>query len=112
MVVLAFVLPILLIYSLAAASGALSQSRSSADCREWHACRQLALEAAERHEYETLHDLAWRTVQTGPQRDPALSTYWRARSRYVVADTDTSSQSQEAAPSQLAEFVIRRIRLH
>ena len=42
------------------------------DCREWHECRQMALDAAERGEYERLHDLAWRAVQTGPRNDPAL----------------------------------------
>jgi len=34
--------------------------------------RQLALAAADRREYETFHDLAWRAVQTGPPRDPSL----------------------------------------
>ena len=42
------------------------------ECREWHECRRLALEAAERRDYETFHDLAWRAVQTGPAKDPAL----------------------------------------
>jgi hypothetical protein len=32
----------------------------------------MALEARERGEYERFHDLAWRTVQTGPARDPTL----------------------------------------
>lgn len=41
-------------------------------CTEWHECRQLALEAAARGEYELFHDLAWRAVQTGPRNDPAL----------------------------------------
>ncbi|HEX7138895.1 MAG TPA: hypothetical protein VF219_13640 [Vicinamibacterales bacterium] len=41
-------------------------------CREWRECQQLALDAAERHDYETFHDLAWRTVQLGPRQDPAL----------------------------------------
>ena len=41
-------------------------------CTEWHQCRELALAAADRGEYETFHDLAWRTVQTGPRNDPAL----------------------------------------
>jgi hypothetical protein len=41
-------------------------------CSEWRQCRQLALEAAERHAYETFHDLAWRTMQTGNARDPDL----------------------------------------
>src|SRR5262245_4683884 len=41
-------------------------------CRDWHQCQQLALEAAARRDYETFHDLAWRTVQLGPRQDPAL----------------------------------------
>src|SRR6476659_7473953 len=43
-----------------------------ADCNEWHECRQLALDAAAAGEYERFHDLAWRTLQTGPKNDPAL----------------------------------------
>ena len=48
------------------------QPRGQVDCKEWHECRQLALDAAERQDYETFHDLAWRAVQTGPKNDPAL----------------------------------------
>jgi hypothetical protein len=49
-----------------------SATTRAAGCREWHECRQLALDARERGEYERFHDLAWRTVQTGPARDPML----------------------------------------
>jgi len=48
------------------------QPPARVDCKEWHECRQLALDAAERKDYETFHDLAWRAVQTGPRNDPAL----------------------------------------
>ena len=41
-------------------------------CAEWRECQQMALDAAARGEYELFHDLAWRTVQTGPRNDPAL----------------------------------------
>ena len=41
-------------------------------CAEWRVCQQMALDAAARGEYELFHDLAWRTVQTGPRNDPAL----------------------------------------
>ena len=41
-------------------------------CQEWHECQRLALEAYARGEYERFHDLAWRSVQTGPARDPNL----------------------------------------
>lgn len=57
---------------LVALAGPAVQSTSRADCTEWHECRQQALAAADRGEYETFHDLAWRAVQKGPPRDPAL----------------------------------------
>ena len=56
---------------LAVASSAIPQSRDFG-CTEWHQCRELALAAADRGEYETFHDLAWRAVQTGPRNDRAL----------------------------------------
>jgi len=46
--------------------------RPRIDCKEWHECQQLALDAAERQDYEAFHDLAWRAVQTGPKNDPTL----------------------------------------
>ena len=42
------------------------------ECQDWQECRQQALDAVARHEYERFHDLAWRTVQKGPPRDPEL----------------------------------------
>jgi hypothetical protein len=48
------------------------QSSRDGGCTEWRECRRLALAAADRGDYETFHDLAWRAVQTGPSRDPAL----------------------------------------
>jgi hypothetical protein len=59
---------------------------SSADCREWRQCRQMALDAAERHEYEMFHDLAWRAVQTGNPKDPAL-LYLLARAQALSGRT-------------------------
>src|SRR5262249_24050517 len=56
----------------AVASSAAAQSAPAPECKEWRQCRELALAAAERGEFETFHDLAWRAVQTGPPRDPAL----------------------------------------
>jgi hypothetical protein len=50
------------------------------DCHEWHECRQLALDAFARGDYERFHDLAWRTVQTGSVRDPDLM-YMLARAQ-------------------------------
>src|SRR5262245_15931546 len=43
-----------------------------AACHGWQECRQLALEAAERSDFEQFHDLAWRAVQAGPPKDPGL----------------------------------------
>jgi hypothetical protein len=43
-----------------------------AGCRDVEDCRARAVEAAERKDYETFHDLAWRAVQLGPKNDPAL----------------------------------------
>ena len=76
-----FLLPVLLSPLDAPQPGG-SQSRVGSDCREWTECRRLALEAAERHDYETFHDLAWRAVQTGPRRDPALM-YLLARAQVL-----------------------------
>lgn len=42
------------------------------ECRPWQECRQLALDAASREDYEAFHDLAWRAVQTGPRNDADL----------------------------------------
>src|ERR1700730_1508206 len=55
--------------------GPLAQAPSAAqriECRNWRDCRQLALEAYASGDYERFHDLAWKTVQTGPPRDPGL----------------------------------------
>jgi len=41
-------------------------------CASWVDCRQKALAAADRGEFEAFHDLAWRAVQLGPRNDPAL----------------------------------------
>src|SRR5262245_9824673 len=58
--------------SSAAPAFALPQTHRDPGCSEWHECRSMALAAAEQHEYERFHDLAWRAVQTGPPRDPSL----------------------------------------
>ena len=49
------------------ASGSAAQT---VECGDWRDCRQRALDAAERGDYEAFHNLAWRAVQTGPARDP------------------------------------------
>jgi hypothetical protein len=55
-----------------ATPAAAQQPSRSAPCSEWRDCREQALAAAGRGEFETFHDLAWRAVQTGPPRDPSL----------------------------------------
>jgi hypothetical protein len=41
-------------------------------CADAAACRQAALEAAGRGDFETFHDLAWRAAQKGRPNDPEL----------------------------------------
>jgi hypothetical protein len=72
MIVAMLVLLVPLARGSVAAPPAAFQSPRDVPCREWRDCRQLALAAADRGEYEAFHDLAWRAVQTGPPRDPAL----------------------------------------
>jgi hypothetical protein len=48
------------------------QSSAGPVCTEWHDCRQQAVAAADAGDYQRFHDLAWRTMQTGPPKDPAL----------------------------------------
>jgi hypothetical protein len=68
----------------------------AANCAEWRECRAMALEAAERGDYETFHDLAWRAVQKGPARDPDLM--------YLVA----RAQSLSGRPAD-ALVMLRRL---
>src|SRR5262245_10105556 len=49
-----------------------SQIAARVECREVQECQRLALEAQERGAYETFHDFAWRTIQTGRRNDPEL----------------------------------------
>ena len=44
----------------------------SAPCADAGACRQAALDAAARGDFETFHDLAWRAAQKGRPNDPEL----------------------------------------
>jgi len=48
------------------------QIAARVECHEVQECRRLALEAKERGAYETFHDFAWRTIQTGRKNDPDL----------------------------------------
>jgi len=72
MIVAPLVLLAALAGHLAAASSGVFQPGRDVGCTEWRDCRQLALAAADRGDYEAFHDLAWRAVQTAPPRDPTL----------------------------------------
>ena len=50
----------------------LALSPLQAECPDVTSCRQAALDAARRGEFETFHDLAWRAVQKGKPNDPEL----------------------------------------
>jgi hypothetical protein len=63
----------LLIAALTTLPGAEPRAQAQ-DCRDWRECRQLALDAAAREDYNAFHDLAWRTLQAGPRNDPGLMT--------------------------------------
>jgi hypothetical protein len=49
-----------------------SQIVARVECHDVQECRRLALEAHRRGAYETFHDFAWRTIQTGRRNDPEL----------------------------------------
>ena len=44
------------------------------ECGDVTSCRQAALDAQSRSDFELFHDLAWRAVQKGPRNDPELMT--------------------------------------
>ena len=88
------------------------QGPPRADCADAQACKEAALEAAARKDYETFHDLAWSAVQKGPRNDPdlmyllaraqslsgrpgdALVMLIRLAERGVATDADTSPDFQ------------------
>ncbi len=49
-----------------------SGSRAPMDCPTWEQCQTMAFAAYDRQEFERFHDLAWRAIQLGPPRNPAL----------------------------------------
>ena len=55
-------------------AGAPGAVLTAQECREWKECKQQALAAAARQDYNAFHDLAWRALQTGPKNDPAHMT--------------------------------------
>jgi hypothetical protein len=52
-------------------SGTSAEARLQ-DCADAQSCREQALEAKERKDYDAFHDLAWRAVQKGPKNNPEL----------------------------------------
>jgi hypothetical protein len=68
----AFVVVVFLAWGPVAAAPLVVQTDRDGRCTEWRRCRELARAAADRGEYETFHDLAWRAVQTGPPKNPEL----------------------------------------
>jgi hypothetical protein len=50
------------------------QASVAMECRDASECRQLALEARSREDFEAFHDLAWRALQKGGQNNPELMT--------------------------------------
>src|SRR5437879_6137321 len=69
-----------MIIALLVALMSVAQAHRDPACNEWRECRAMALAAADRGEFETFHDLAWRAVQTGPPHDPVLM-YMLARAQ-------------------------------
>jgi hypothetical protein len=65
----ALLLPALLLTVPASAATAPQQ-----DCRDAPTCRQLALDAKQRNDFEAFHDLAWKAMNVGPKNDPASMT--------------------------------------
>jgi hypothetical protein len=49
-----------------------AQPSAQITCSSHQECRDLALAAQQRGDVEAFHDLAWRTVQTGPRNDATL----------------------------------------
>src|SRR6476661_6002823 len=52
--------------------GVLLGAQAEPACTRSPECRQLALDAAAREDFEAFHTLAWRAIQTGQPNDPDL----------------------------------------
>jgi hypothetical protein len=64
-------MPLYLVLAFATTLFVSPQERAS-DCATAQVCRTLALEAAERQDFESFHDLAWRAVRKGRPNDAEL----------------------------------------
>jgi hypothetical protein len=65
----------------------LGQPATAAQCTDWNTCRDLAQAAAARQDYETFHDLAWRTMQLRRTNDPDVM-YMLARAQTLSGRPD------------------------
>jgi hypothetical protein len=61
-----------LLLSVAMIAVAAQPSAAQVSCASLQECREMAAAAQQRGDVEAFHDLAWRSVQTGPRNDPAL----------------------------------------
>ena len=66
--------PMILLFVLFLSTSPFASPQDASACATWQACRDLAQQAADRHDYEAFHDLAWRAVQKGPRNDTTLMT--------------------------------------
>jgi hypothetical protein len=65
----------------AVASLTLSLAAQAPDCRDAAACRQAAMDAAARKDYDQFHDLAWKVLNLSPRNDAeAMTLLARAQS--------------------------------
>src|SRR3954468_24815659 len=85
------------VFLLLLAGGSRQDAGAKPDCRSAEDCRQLALAAAGREEFETFHDLAWRAVQLGRKNDPSLM--------YLLARAQSLSGRPNDAIVMLARIV-------
>jgi hypothetical protein len=97
----ALVVVVFLAWGPAAAATLVVQTDRDATCTDWRQCRELALAAADRGEYETFHDLAWRAVQTGPPKNPELM--------YLLARAQALSGRAHDALVMLERFADMRV---
>ena len=79
----------------------LLQSYDRPDCPDVDSCRQAALEAAARQDYERFHDFAWRAVQKGRPNDADLM--------YLLARAQSLSGRPGDALVMLARLAARGI---
>ncbi|HEX5474149.1 MAG TPA: hypothetical protein VFX12_05750 [Vicinamibacterales bacterium] len=64
-----------------------AQLSTSPSCTDWHDCRDQALQAAARADYERFHDLSWSAVQKGP-KDAADLLFMLARAQSLSGRPD------------------------